>query len=294
MKFTAIDVETANADCSSICQIGAVCFCDGAVAKTWEQLINPQDYFDPWNVSIHGITEESVSHAPPFPDTFEELRALLTGQIVVCHTAFDRVSLARASAKYGLAAVDCTWLDSAKVVRRTWSEHAYRGYGLAKIAQTLGIQFRHHDALEDARAAGEVLLRAIAETGRNIEDWLVRVRQPISVDSIQGTTSSKDRITRDGNPEGPLAGEVVVFTGALSIPRREAADAAANVGCAVTDSVNKVTTLLVVGDQDVRKLAGHTKSSKHRRAQALMQKGQSIRILTESDFQGLLEIEASL
>jgi DNA polymerase-3 subunit epsilon len=42
--------------------------------------------------------------------------------------------------------------------------------------------------------------------------------------------------------------------------------------------------MLVVGDQDVRKLAGHEKSSKHVKAEQLIAKGQSIRILGESDF----------
>ena len=41
---------------------------------------------------------------------------------------------------------------------------------------------------------------------------------------------------------------------------------------------------LVVGDQDVQKLAGHNKSSKHRKAEDLILKGQPIRILRESDF----------
>jgi DNA polymerase-3 subunit epsilon len=92
------------------------------------------------------------------------------------------------------------------------------------------------------------------------------------------------RLERDGNPEGELAGEVLVFTGALSIPRREAADAAAAAGCRVDGGVTKHTTMLVVGDQDIRKLNGHEKSSKHAKAELLIGKGQGIRILGESDF----------
>ena len=42
------------------------------------------------------------------------------------------------------------------------------GYGLSNVAERLGVDFQHHDALEDARAAGEILLRAIAETGLNV------------------------------------------------------------------------------------------------------------------------------
>jgi len=68
------------------------------------------------------------------------------------------------------------------------------------------------------------------------------------------------------------------------VPRREAADAAAAAGCCVDDGVTKHTTMLVVGDQDLRRLAGHEKSSKHTKAELLISKGQSIRILGEGDF----------
>jgi DNA polymerase-3 subunit epsilon len=64
---------------------------------------------------------------------------------------------------------------------------------------------------------------------------------------------------------------------------------AAKIGCRVEDGVNKQTSLLVVGDQDIKKLAGHEKSSKHRKAEALILAGQSIRILRETDFKELTQ-----
>ena len=67
---------------------------------------------------------------------------------------------------------------------------------------------------------------------------------------------------------------------------------AADAGCTVTENVIKTTTLLVVGDQDVRRLAGHEKSGKHRKAEDLILKGQRIRILGESDFTRLIGLEA--
>jgi DNA polymerase-3 subunit epsilon len=85
--------------------------------------------------------------------------------------------------------------------------------------------------------------------------------------------------------DGPLHGEVLAFTGSLSIPRREAAGAASAAGCEVDAGVTERTTVLVVGDQDIQKLAGHLKSSKHRKAEDLIARGQKIRIIGESDFQ---------
>ena len=45
MRFISLDVETANADMASICQIGAAKFVDGQIAEEWETYIDPKDYF---------------------------------------------------------------------------------------------------------------------------------------------------------------------------------------------------------------------------------------------------------
>jgi DNA polymerase-3 subunit epsilon len=169
-----------------------------------------------------------------------------------------------------------------RVVRRAWSQYARSGYGLANLARDFGIAFNHHDAAEDARATGLILVRALYESGLSLEDWLLRATQPL-------TLNGGERITRTGNPDGALAGEVAVFTGTLSMPRREAADLAAEAGCEVEASVTKDTTLLIVGDQDVLRLAaGQMKSSKHLKAESLIAKGQPIRILRETDFMCLI------
>jgi DNA polymerase-3 subunit epsilon len=286
MKFVALDFETANESLDSICQIGVASFADGSLVGSWETLVDPEDDFSDMNTSIHGITADCVKGSPKFPDIFGHLcKLLLDGEAVAHHTCFDKAALSQTLEKYELDDVSCAWLDTARVVRRTWPECARRGFGLAPVAKMLGIEFRHHSALEDARAAGEILLRAITHTGLDISAWLVRVARPINPASATG------QCARDGNPEGPLFGETVVFTGTLSLVRSEAADLASNAGCDVADRVTKDTTLLVVGDQDIRKLVGHQKSSKHRKAEELIAKGQAIRILTQTDFENLLGLK---
>lgn len=274
MEFVALDVETANTDCSSICQIGIAHFMEGCVTEEWSSLVNPEDYFDPFNTSLHGISEDTVKDSPILPHLAEAIGSRMDGRIVVCHTAFDRVATSAACSKYDLPDFECTWLDSARVARRTWPQFARRGYGLGNVCVAIGYVFRHHDALEDAKAAGQILLAAMKQTGLDMEGCLKRVEQPISSPTIAQT----------GNPDGPLHGEVLVFTGALQMTRSEAAGMAAAAGCTVEEGVTRRTTILVVGDQDVMKLAGYEKSSKHRKAEDLILKGQAIEILTEKDF----------
>lgn len=285
MDFVAVDLETANCDMASICQIGVVRYKSGVITDEWSQLIDPEDWFDEVNISIHGITKKHVSGKPKLPEVATMIRQYLEGSISVCHTHFDRVSLGKAFDKYELPPLSTQWLDSARVARRAWTECASSGYGLANLSEMLGFEFEHHDALEDARAAGTILLAAINETGLDVSQWLNRVEKPIFTHEGSAAASVK----RTGNPVGALSGECIVFTGAMSIPRQTAADIASSVGCNVGVGVSKKTTILVVGDQDISCLAGHEKSSKHRKAEELIKSGQKIRILGESDFVKLVD-----
>ncbi len=284
MEFFAIDVETANADMSSICQIGIAKFEDNKLIDEWCSLIDPEDYFDPINIYIHGISEADVEGAPKINEIAEKLYGYLDNALTVCHTHFDRVSISKAFDKYSIRTPEPKWLDTARVARRTWNEVSWSGYGLKNVCELIGYEFKHHDALEDAKASGQILIAAMAKTGLGIEDWFKRVKQPIDPSNV----CTGGAIRREGNPEGSLYGENLVFTGALEIQRKDAADLAAKTGCNVESGVTKRTTILVVGDQDVTKLAGKKKSSKHLKAEELIKKGQQIRILRESDFKEMV------
>lgn len=283
-SFIAIDVETANADLASICQIGIVKYECGTLVHEWSSYVNPEDYFDGVNISIHGIDEDAVKDAPTYLQLSDVLQSYLHGCVAVCHTHFDRIATQRACERYSVPLPDAKWLDSARIARRTWDECRERGYGLYDVCKLLNHEFKHHDALEDARAAAYIVNAAMAKTGLDLEAWFKRIRQPIDSSS----TSSGSGLIRKGDPDGEFYGEVLVFTGALEIPRREAADLAATMGCTVEAGVTKKTTILVVGDQDVRRLAGNEKSSKHRKVEQLIERGANIRILQESDFKELV------
>ncbi|MEM1159338.1 MAG: exonuclease domain-containing protein [Pseudomonadota bacterium] len=280
-SFWALDVETANADYSSICQIGLVHHRAGVRTASWSSLIDPRTYFDPYNIKIHGIQPGDVAGAPTFPEAFTGILGRLSGAIVVHHGHFDRTAFARCYDAHDIEPIDCHWLDSTKIVRRTWPGFSQRGYGLAKLAAHFSIPLQHHDALSDASAAAQITDIAIAESGRSIEDWLSAVKTRMS-----GSTHAKD-FRRDGASEAPFYGEKIVFTGALQVSRSIAADQAQKLGFDVQNGVTKTTTFLCVGIQDSSSLNGYEKSSKHRKAEKLVSEGHEIRILSERDFWAL-------
>ena len=131
--FIALDVETANADFASICSIGLVHFRAGEVFKSLTILVDPEDEFDPINISIHGITPEMVIGKPTIAKVFPVIAPSLANVVVVHHSPFDKTAMRRAAAKYGVEELPCVWLDTLRVARRAWPHFAEdgNGYGLA-------------------------------------------------------------------------------------------------------------------------------------------------------------------
>ncbi len=286
--FIALDVETANSDFASICSIGLVHFKSGEVFKSLTILVDPEDDFAPANIAIHGIRQEDVAGKPTMAQVFPAINNALRDTAIVHHSPFDRTAFARAAARYDADGLPCTWLDSLQVARRAWGHLGSNGgYGLKNLASIFKIDFKHHEAAEDARAAGLIVLRAIAETNVALQSWIDDLGYESGGSAAPRPFKRKPdwkRHSQDGNPDGALFGETIVFTGALSIERAQAAQMAAIAGCKVADSVTKKTTILVVGDQDLRLTKGQSKSSKHRKVEAMIVEGAEIRIVRESDF----------
>ena len=120
LTFNAIDVETANSNPASICQIGIVSVRDGTINEQVSLLVNPETHFNDFNVRLHGIDQEAVSESKALPGLEVRLRWLLEGTVLVSHTGFDRRALDGAMQRYGLRPLRARWLDSAMVARRAW------------------------------------------------------------------------------------------------------------------------------------------------------------------------------
>lgn len=286
MKFKAIDIETANPNYRSICQIGIATFDGSAIVDRWKSYINPKEPFYGRNIDIHNIDETKVEDAPDFAELYEIIRQKLDGEIVVHHMPFDKSALRQATDYHRLMPLDCRWLDSAKVARRTWSEISKSGYGLKNVCQMIGHEFEHHDALEDAIAAGRIIIAAQADTGLDLNGCLTRQSELITPRNYMFTEDLKP------NENGAFYGEVICFTGGLNIVRKEAWEIAASIGMTIDKNFTKKTTMLCVGDVDISKLNGNAITGKLDRAQKAIQKGQNLRILGESDFFDM--VEASL
>lgn len=287
-SFTVIDVETANPRYHSICQIGLVRFEDGREVAARSYLVDPAEEFAPFNVRLHGIDAARVRGAPRFPDLLPELEPWVRSCAMVSHGRFDRAALRLACERWQLAApAPLAWVDSIDVALAAFPKLAAQGCRLNELAAALGIEFRHHDALEDARTAGLIVVRALEETGLALDE-LTRMAQATLPRQASGR--ARPRLERKGDGDGGLFGETVVFTGELSISREEAADMAAEAGADVRNSVTYATTMLVIGERG-QQPGWPAKSAKQRKAEELIAKGVQIRLVSELDFLRLAAIK---
>ena len=208
LTFNAIDVETANRARASICQIGIAQVQVGKIRRAASFLVNPEEPFESFQTSIHGINEEAVSEAETMLSIHPKLCRLIEGAPLASHSQFDKQALEKAASKYGLTMPQIRWLDTGRVARTAWPDRYDRSnWGLKKIAADLGITFLHHDAGEDARAAAEILLHACRHTGLDVDDWLEQAgyqrspaTKPLQVQQTEQGSRISEGIHRQSAP----------------------------------------------------------------------------------------------
>ena len=171
VDYFVVDVETANQARASICQIGIAFFAGGRMVDSWESLVNPHDEFLEFNVALHGIGPGTVAHAPSWSELCPQVMSLLAGAAVASHTSFDRGALNGACLRAAVPAVPYTkWIDTCWLARHAWPQ--LPNHKLPTLARTFRIAYKAHDALEDARVAGEVLALALRERQISIGELL--------------------------------------------------------------------------------------------------------------------------
>lgn len=307
--FVAIDFETANQRRDAPCSLGVVRVEDGVVADQWATLINPEAEFSPMNISIHGIRPGDVQDAPTFPAVAERLvDTVEDAECLVAHNAaFDIGVLRQTLERYGATMSELRF-GCTLVFARRWFP-SWPTYSLGYVVEALDLyeqcgEGAHHDALWDARACAAVANAGFATAG--VQTWeeagkAVGVRLGVLAAQASRACRGHGGGGRSGSirpvyPDEadlvsnlPLHGVKVCFTGRLShLSRSDAAQLVADTGGTFANSVTATTDLLVVGQQDLDRLAGHTESAKMRKAATMAAEGHPIEIISEDDFAELI------
>lgn len=170
-SFVGFDVETANPNWGSICQIGLVKVIDGEEVERVSWLCKPPaglDTFEDGNIAIHGIRPEDVADAPSVAECIPKLVDFVGELPLVAHNAqFDASALRDACRATGVAVPKLLFACTLAQSRATKLDVA--NHRLPTLSQHFGVELtHHHDACEDAAACAGVMLglaRAANYTG---------------------------------------------------------------------------------------------------------------------------------
>lgn len=310
MNFIAIDFEVANMwNRASACSIGIAKYENGNLVDEYYSLINPMDDFDPYCIDIHGITPEMIINEPTFEELWSNIQKYFDGHSIVAHNASFDMSVLRHclnafNLDYPNTTYFCTYLLSKKI------HTGLPSYKLDYIVDHLQLNtFEHHQALDDAKAAANVMLNILSTTKMHdlvelstANDYLVgklnpveNTYRPFSKKRNKVNSSSYFKLSditatvNEFDEKHPIFEKVFAFTGTLkSMDRKSAVQSVVDLGGSCTSGVAKKTNYLVVGEQDYSRLRDGKKSSKMKKAEEYANQGLEIEIITEEDFLKLL------
>jgi len=158
-NFIAIDFETADNGPDSACAVGLVRVESGVVVDEMMRLIRPpRDRM--LFTHIHGLKMSDVAGAPNFAQLWPEIEIFVRGiDVFVAHNApFDRKVLLACCEANGIAAPTQDFHCTVQVARKIFDIYPTK---LSNVCQVLGIELNHHEALSDARACAQIVLRAL-------------------------------------------------------------------------------------------------------------------------------------
>lgn len=303
LSFVALDFETANERKASACAIGMVKVIDGVIVEEFYSLIDPESYFNGYNVHIHQIDEKMVKGKPTYPELLPKIIKFIDGLPVVAHNAhFDMGVIRESNERYGINNFRLEYFDSLSLYKTYFKLINYK---LSTIAKEINFKFQHHVAIEDAKACAMIihhlmLFKNFSNLTELLEDANYTNFGVVDGFEIQGFYKGKttqrvlDKMVGSVNEENfdknhEFYQKHACFTGKLqSMTRKEAENKFILVGGMPQSTVNKQTNYLIMGDQDFRKVGKEMKSKKLKYAEKLFNDGQDIQFLSEEEFLKML------
>ena len=197
MDFIALDVETPNSKNDGICSIGTLLMTDDRITDEWYTLVDPEDIFEDFNMSIHHIRPQDVAGAPKFEEVWARIADEISNRIVIAHNAeFDLTVLSKALENRGIERPDMRYICTVTLGRKIHygGSNVKGDLVLSNLARTLGVELeKHHNALFDTRACAGIFLRLHEMYEFSSSDYVRRFRYPKPKREFCGSGTARGR-----------------------------------------------------------------------------------------------------
>lgn len=232
-----------------------------------------------------GISEEDIKTAPTLRRLWWEVKPLLSKSTAIFyHTASNYIAIKDACANYELTLPQRKYINSERIIRRTWNEFRTSGYGLLSLAN----HFKLDASLNFAEITKALIDLSADKQGCDYDGLIDLAESSITYRHDPNKHSKLEE--GQGDPDGPFYGDTVVFTGKLDRPRNEIRELAISLGFNFADSVKKNTTMLVVGTYDNPTVMSIGKSSKQIKAEKMNTEGTAdIQIISSDMFYKMIQ-----
>lgn len=309
-SYVVLDLETTGFSPyeDEILEMAALRVIDGVVVDSCSYLIRSDAPIEPKITKITGITNEMLTDAPRLDAVLPSFLFFLGSDTIIGHNVtFDLRFLSHSALQLFDVQYCPAYIDTLTVSRRLFP--GLPGYRLCDLAAAFSIAPEgYHRALADVyttHACYQFMARYIREHDLRVSrmcpvvpftddpsDVPPSAAPPSHGFHYHGTISSRSicATVTEFDTSSPLYGKTFVFTGELSMSREEAMQAVVDHGGKCAGSVSGRTDFLVVGRNEYKPDDPDFKSTKQKKAELLIQSGACIRILSENDFCGMLEV----
>ena len=206
--FIAIDFETTSNEYHSACSLGLAFVKNAKIVENKYYLIKSPCKFIPYNIKIHGLTEEDVKNAPTWEEVWPEINELTKNSLLIAHSAkFDISVLIACCNFYDLPLPHFQYIDSIDLFRAAYPSH--QKASLDYCTHLLGIKLEnHHNAGEDALACAQVAIKSIKRIQKFPLPQMIATFKniPIKTSNIVFTLPNLDK-------DHPLYGQELTFNG---------------------------------------------------------------------------------
>lgn len=293
-RITVFDIEVLNADPSSICSIGIVVLEDGEIVDEFYSLIRPRTMiFDKYRYRVHQIRPDMLYNENTFKQTWPKISHYFENQIVVSHDIQTDMSCLRAALKRNHIAYPTLKMSCTYVLAHMFYPDLGK-YNITDLCESFQIPFENaHHALYDAYACAGVLNYILKDqhfkTLQELHETCHLAFGEMKVNYYRNIISPDLAMPITENYTHPLANHSFAFTGKFQTPKSEMTLLAKKIHAYVSHDVNTHTNFLVIGRIGYTNVRYGGANKKVNKAKQLIEYGQDLRIISETDYLNLIK-----